>query len=172
MGWWRARPCSRTISPTGCTAKRSPTSSGKISSRSSSPERSSDDVEELKRDPRVDLRHSGSDWITVAFSSPDDGVFVLELIEEAAAAHRRVSPLSGPPPGPSWSAAAVSTSCWGSLQPAQDVRIGALGWNQPPSAGKNHPMANLLCPIPDVWGRRSRPAALPRRTAISEAVEE
>jgi hypothetical protein len=48
--------------------------------------------EELKGDPRVDLRYSGSDWITVAFSSPDDRVFVLELIEEAAAAHR-------PPPG-------------------------------------------------------------------------
>lgn len=47
---------------------------------------------ELKVDPRVDLRHSGSDWILVRFSSPQDLPFVVDLVEQAAAAHR-------PPPG-------------------------------------------------------------------------
>lgn len=48
--------------------------------------------EELRSDPRVDLRYSGSDWIAVVFSLSDDRVFVVELVEEAADAHR-------PPPG-------------------------------------------------------------------------
>lgn len=47
---------------------------------------------ELKVDPRVDLRYSGSDWIVVCYSSPQDLPFVVDLVEEAAAAHR-------PPPG-------------------------------------------------------------------------
>jgi hypothetical protein len=46
----------------------------------------------LRADSRIDLRHSGSDWINVRFSSPVDIDFVLELVEAAAAAHR-------PPPG-------------------------------------------------------------------------
>ncbi len=41
---------------------------------------------------RVDLRYSGSDWIAVVFSLSDDRAFVVELVEEAADAHR-------PPPG-------------------------------------------------------------------------
>jgi hypothetical protein len=48
--------------------------------------------QQLKGDPRVDLRYSGSDWITVQISSPDDMALVLELVEDAAIAHR-------PPPG-------------------------------------------------------------------------
>ena len=48
--------------------------------------------EELKNDPRVDLSYSGSDWITVRFFSPEDLSLVLDLVEDAAAAHR-------PPPG-------------------------------------------------------------------------
>ena len=48
--------------------------------------------QELRSDPRVDLRYSGSDWIAVVFSLSDDRAFVVELVEEAAAAHR-------PPPG-------------------------------------------------------------------------
>lgn len=46
----------------------------------------------LVADHRVDLRDSGSDWVTVRFSLPEDRGFLLELVEEAAAAHR-------PPPG-------------------------------------------------------------------------
>jgi hypothetical protein len=46
----------------------------------------------LKADSRIDLRYSGSDWIMVRFSLPDDMDFVLDLVETAAAAHR-------PPPG-------------------------------------------------------------------------
>lgn len=48
--------------------------------------------EELKSDRRVDLRYAGSDWVTVHFSLPEDQGFVVELVAEAAAAHR-------PPPG-------------------------------------------------------------------------
>jgi hypothetical protein len=48
--------------------------------------------QQLKGDPRVDLRYSGSDWITVRFLSTDDRALVMELVEEAATAHR-------PPPG-------------------------------------------------------------------------
>jgi hypothetical protein len=46
----------------------------------------------LVADHRVDLRDSGSDWVTVRFSLPEDRGFVLEMVEEAAAIHR-------PPPG-------------------------------------------------------------------------
>lgn len=48
--------------------------------------------QQFKGDPRVDLRYSGSDWITVHFLSPDDRALVMELVEDAATAHR-------PPPG-------------------------------------------------------------------------
>jgi hypothetical protein len=48
--------------------------------------------EALMGDQRVDLRYSGSEWVTVRLSLPEDQGFVLELVEEAAAAHR-------PPPG-------------------------------------------------------------------------
>jgi hypothetical protein len=48
--------------------------------------------QELRGDPRVDLRYSGSDWVTVRFSLPEDRDFVIGLVERAAEAHR-------PPPG-------------------------------------------------------------------------
>lgn len=57
---------------------------------------------ELRSDPRVALRSSGSDWVSVGFTLPDDRGFVLDLVEAAAAAHR---PARGetpypPPTGP------------------------------------------------------------------------
>lgn len=55
----------------------------------------------LKSDSRINLR-SGSEWITVRFSSPADMEFVLDLVEAAAAAHRPppdVTP-NPPPTGP------------------------------------------------------------------------
>lgn len=47
---------------------------------------------ELKADPRVTIPYSGSDWITVTFTSPADLPFVLELADAAARRYR-------PPPG-------------------------------------------------------------------------
>jgi hypothetical protein len=52
----------------------------------------------LEADPRVDLRYSGSDWITVRFSSPDDTHVVLDLVEAAAEAHRAPSGVTPDPP--------------------------------------------------------------------------
>lgn len=43
---------------------------------------------ELRADPRVTLRASSSDWLTVEFSTAADQAFVVELAEIAAAAHR------------------------------------------------------------------------------------
>jgi Family of unknown function (DUF5519) len=43
---------------------------------------------ELRGDPRVSLRASGSDWLTVELAGPQDERFVCELAEIAAAAHR------------------------------------------------------------------------------------
>jgi hypothetical protein len=48
--------------------------------------------EALRSDHRVELRYSGSDWVSVRFSLPEDRGFVLGLVQEAAAIHR-------PPPG-------------------------------------------------------------------------
>ena len=48
--------------------------------------------EHLKADPRVQLRRSGSDWLEVMITSPEDDELVIELVRAAAAAHR-------PPPG-------------------------------------------------------------------------
>jgi len=48
--------------------------------------------QQLKGDPRIDLRYSGSDWISVHLSSPDDRALVIELVEDADTAHQ-------PPPG-------------------------------------------------------------------------
>jgi hypothetical protein len=42
----------------------------------------------LRTDPRVTLRTSSSDWLTVEFSGAADEALVLELAEIAAAAHR------------------------------------------------------------------------------------
>ncbi|MCH7844385.1 MAG: DUF5519 family protein [Acidobacteria bacterium] len=58
--------------------------------------------EGLQGDPRIDLRYSGSDWIVLRLSTSEDLTLVVELVEEAAAAHR---PLQGvmpdpPPTGP------------------------------------------------------------------------
>ena len=46
----------------------------------------------LEADPRVELRPSGADWITVRFTSDADVTFVLGLVRAAVKAHR-------PPPG-------------------------------------------------------------------------
>jgi Family of unknown function (DUF5519) len=43
---------------------------------------------QLRADPRVTLRSSSSDWLTVEFVAATDEAFVLELAEIAAAAHR------------------------------------------------------------------------------------
>lgn len=43
---------------------------------------------QLRTDPRVTLRASSSDWLTVEFSGAADEVLVLELAEIAASAHR------------------------------------------------------------------------------------
>jgi hypothetical protein len=43
---------------------------------------------ELRADPRVALRASGSDWLTVQLTGRDATAFVVELVEAAAAAHR------------------------------------------------------------------------------------
>ncbi len=43
---------------------------------------------DLRADPRVSLRSSSSDWITVEFSGLRDEAFVRELTEIAAAAHQ------------------------------------------------------------------------------------
>lgn len=55
----------------------------------------------LKADPRVDLRRSGSDWITIEVATDDDIEFVAELAELAAASHRPPdgSALRPPPEG-------------------------------------------------------------------------
>jgi hypothetical protein len=56
---------------------------------------------ELRADPRVTLRASSSDWLTVEFNSPADEDFVSALAEVAAAAHRPAdgSPAEPPPTG-------------------------------------------------------------------------
>lgn len=59
----------------------------------------------LRADPRVALRTSSSDWLTVAFSSAADEDFVLGLAEIAAAAHR---PADGSPPVPPPTGAALA----------------------------------------------------------------
>jgi len=83
--------------------------------------------QEFKGDPRVDLRYSGSDWITVRFSTPHDRALVMELVEGAAAAHRRRgSRLSYLPPALTWNAATISTNGRSSLTGAQDVPVCAV----------------------------------------------
>jgi hypothetical protein len=47
--------------------------------------------DQLRADPRVTLRSSSSDWLTVEFGTAADETFVLELAEIAAAAHRAPS---------------------------------------------------------------------------------
>jgi hypothetical protein len=54
---------------------------------------------QLKADPRVRLRASGSDWLTVDLTGPDAVAFVVELVEAAAAAHRpSAGTIATPPP--------------------------------------------------------------------------
>jgi hypothetical protein len=53
---------------------------------------------ELRADPRVRLRASSSDWVTIEFASPADEQFVLALAEAAAAAHRPADGSARPPP--------------------------------------------------------------------------
>ena len=52
----------------------------------------------LRDDHRVDLRHSGSDWVTIRYSMPEDRDFVLDLVEEAAAVHRAPPGMTPDPP--------------------------------------------------------------------------
>ena len=47
---------------------------------------------ELTADPRVELRPSGADWITIRVGNTPDEAFVVGLVATAAEAHR-------PPPG-------------------------------------------------------------------------
>jgi len=46
----------------------------------------------LRADPRVRLRPSSADWLTVETSGPADAEFIRELVELAAAAHRPSGP--------------------------------------------------------------------------------
>ena len=57
--------------------------------------------DQLRADPRVILRSSSSDWLTVEFRSAADEAFVIELARAAAAAHRPTdgSPARLPPTG-------------------------------------------------------------------------
>jgi hypothetical protein len=54
---------------------------------------------QLRADPRVRLRASGSDWLAVELTGPDATAFVIELVEAAAAAHRAApGTIAAPPP--------------------------------------------------------------------------
>jgi hypothetical protein len=54
---------------------------------------------DLRADPRVRLRASGSDWLTVELAGVDATTFVIELVEAAAAAHRAApGTIAAPPP--------------------------------------------------------------------------
>jgi hypothetical protein len=54
---------------------------------------------EFKADPRVELRPSGADWLTIRLKSPEDADFVLELARLAEEAHRSLpGVLAKPPP--------------------------------------------------------------------------
>jgi hypothetical protein len=48
--------------------------------------------DQLKGDPRIHLRPSGADWVTVRFDSRRDLAFVVDLVQIAEEHHR-------PPPG-------------------------------------------------------------------------
>ena len=52
----------------------------------------------LRDDPRVTMRSSSSDWLTVGFGTEPDQAFVLKLAEVAAAAHRPPPGSTAPPP--------------------------------------------------------------------------
>jgi hypothetical protein len=56
---------------------------------------------ELRADPRVLLRSSSSDWLTIEFRSAADEAFVIELAGVAAAVHRPAdgAPARLPPSG-------------------------------------------------------------------------
>jgi Family of unknown function (DUF5519) len=53
---------------------------------------------ELRADPRIELRSSSSDWVTITIGSPADEDFVIGLAEVAAAAHRPPDGAAVPPP--------------------------------------------------------------------------
>jgi hypothetical protein len=54
---------------------------------------------EFKADPRVELRPSGADWITVHFAAAADADFVVALVAIAADAHRPpAGTMAKPPP--------------------------------------------------------------------------
>lgn len=54
---------------------------------------------ELRADPRIRLRPSSSDWISVQIALPDDITFAVHLAESAASAHR-APPGTTPKPPP------------------------------------------------------------------------
>lgn len=51
----------------------------------------------LKADPRVTLRRSGADWLTVRYTQADAD-FVVELVAQAEAAHRPAPGVPAAPP--------------------------------------------------------------------------
>ncbi len=53
---------------------------------------------ELRADPRVTLRASSSDWLTVEYTSAADEDFVCALAEVATAAHRPAAGVAAQPP--------------------------------------------------------------------------
>ncbi|SNT48945.1 hypothetical protein SAMN05421812_107157 [Asanoa hainanensis] len=54
--------------------------------------------QELRADPRVRLRPTASDWLTVEFAAADEE-FVVALVEAAAAVHRApTGTIAEPPP--------------------------------------------------------------------------
>ncbi|HEY8172933.1 MAG TPA: hypothetical protein VIH21_07580, partial [Dehalococcoidia bacterium] len=61
----------------------------------------SDHRERLKSDPRVRRHGASSDWIDIRFDTRADVMFVRELAELAANAHRPIDgqPLKPPPTG-------------------------------------------------------------------------
>jgi hypothetical protein len=53
--------------------------------------------DQLRADPRVQLRSSASDWLTVQYHTAADEQFILDLVHAAAAAHQ---PPAGTTPAP------------------------------------------------------------------------
>jgi hypothetical protein len=54
--------------------------------------------QELKADPRVTLRRSGSDWLQLRFQTVADVEFAVTLMEAAVAAHRPPGGVTAEPP--------------------------------------------------------------------------
>ena len=54
--------------------------------------------EQLRDDPAVELRRNSADWLTVDLSVPGGADRALELVEQAAAAHRALPGQTPRPP--------------------------------------------------------------------------